>query len=364
MYDWVLGKLGFALDRACRFPYLRNLSLNLTQLGELKRWNQYNIVVDHGHLEEMPFKVLLVLFKTLTCVQSYTERTAPIRGLELYGIPPLHQATLLKSAQFEQCMRAVQQLTLHFGKWHPEPAHKNTNPRRDFPSSMAPFVFAASLTGWLVFGQQTREKLDLSFDDYIGYYPKLDLKNIHYPWLKELRLQGITISHDRQITWITDHGDTLQNLHLVNCPLLIHVRTFMELGKHNYPNPSETAADPINLSNKKIHWVSVMDQFTAKLRRLRDFSVSFLRPRGNPVLHDHGMVGGRYKVYFCGRLLKSTWSDENYLLKDTKAYIKLLKHTGQWKTSDLAIVKEGDKAESTIAEEAGEISIFPTKGPV
>jgi hypothetical protein len=306
------------------------------------------VLNEGGSAEETPFKILTMLFKTMACEPPWTDREVPIDTLNLHGIPALSRPTLLNSPQFKQVMCAARRLTLHFGKWPHHNASRNATPRKDFPSSKHPFDFVASLVGWLSVGKDKREKLDLSFDDYVGYYPKLDLSYVHYPWLKDLSLGGITITHDRQIVWITSHGSTLQTLRLINCPIITQVRTYMEFDKHFYPIPTESAADPTAFNNKKMCWSAVLNCFTDGLTSLRNFQVSFLGPSGKLEDAESGMVNGRYKVYMIGRLTTNDHSskvDEKHLKSDTQAYIRLLKHTGQWKTPNLAISQEEEKDE-------------------
>jgi len=49
------------------------------------------------------------------------------------------------------------------------------------------------------------------------------------------------------------------------------------------------------------------------------------------------MANGRYKIYHFGRVITndtSTKADQDDREKDTRAYIRLLKHAGQWKSVD------------------------------
>lgn len=58
---------------------------------------------------------------------------------------------------------------------------------------------------------------------YFGFYPKCDLRGIHFPHLKTLSLGNYTFIHDSQLDWILSHGATLTELYLDDCPILFEV---------------------------------------------------------------------------------------------------------------------------------------------
>lgn len=322
---------------------------------DIHEWNSYNVYVEGEQVEDTPFAIILMLFKATAYRERYHDRNAMVRELELYAVPPLHHPKLLKDKRFKKGMRAAQGLTLHFGKWCPTPAHRNSNPRKDFPSLKAPHDFAANLVKWLAIGKDIREKLDLSFDDYIGYYPRFNVQGAYFPWLKELNLRNVTFADISQIRWIIDHSATLETLRLRNCPILIEFRTNMDVDKDMFPIPNEAAGE-ISTMREDMRWADVLDNFRTGLSALRDFHVSFLRPSDGMEDLDRGMTAGRYKMYAQGQILTTAYSKqvhENQLAKDTQAFISILKHIGQWKKSEGRSVAE--EAEEDSSDEPGDV---------
>ena len=248
--------------------------------------------------------------------------------------------------RLKKVMRNTRKLTLSFGKWCPRPVHNFTYPPLDYPSSKPPHDFAASLGNFLVLAQNTLEKLDLSFAEYIGYYPRLRLPRTRFPWLKELYLAGVTFSHSTQVSWITEHWPTLQTLHLIKCPVILEVYTNMQLDRYQYLIHGEMAAK-FNTLHWQMFWDYVLDQFTGWLDHLRDFHVSFRSDES-----DSSMTAWRYRIYVHGGICTNEQIRrlaEEHLKKDIQAYVRLLKHTGQWKPTNRSAVEEGeeDLADST-----------------
>ncbi|KEQ86458.1 hypothetical protein M438DRAFT_255555, partial [Aureobasidium pullulans EXF-150] len=88
--------------------------------------------------------------------------------------------------------------------------------------------------GWL---EPVREHLThlklYSRDMYFGYLPKCHLPT--FPALRSLILGGLSFSHEEQLTWVLTHGNTLEELVLDNCPIVIGVRIPSTLDSNNFP---------------------------------------------------------------------------------------------------------------------------------
>jgi hypothetical protein len=89
--------------------------------------------------------------------------------------------------------------------------------------------------------------VNLSFTDYVGYYPKLCLQGLSYPRLKESSITGMTLSYTTYILWICNHGATFQVLLLVDCPIIIQVQNHTIPNAEHYPIVSETATEITSL---------------------------------------------------------------------------------------------------------------------
>jgi hypothetical protein len=88
--------------------------------------------------------------------------------------------------------------------------------------------------GWLEPNLTHMTHLKLySRDLYFGYLPKCHLPT--FPALKSMILGGMSFSHDEQLGWILKHSDTLEELVLDNCPIVVGVRIPSTLDSDNYP---------------------------------------------------------------------------------------------------------------------------------
>ncbi|KAJ9629588.1 hypothetical protein H2203_001964 [Taxawa tesnikishii (nom. ined.)] len=54
---------------------------------------------------------------------------------------------------------------------------------------------------------------------YWGYYPRYDPP--HFPKLRSLILGNLSFTHDKQLDWILSHADTLEELILDDCPIIV-----------------------------------------------------------------------------------------------------------------------------------------------
>ena len=84
--------------------------------------------------------------------------------------------------------------------------------------------------------------LHLSADAPWGWYPKIDLRGIHFPCLESLTLSRFTFSHDWQMYWLSHHADTLKRLSLINCAILCHATSTYRnynLDSEGYPRRYE-----------------------------------------------------------------------------------------------------------------------------
>lgn len=73
---------------------------------------------------------------------------------------------------------------------------------------------------WLKPALQILEHLTIYSNVYFGYYPKLDLRGVHFPRLRTLALGKYAFVHDSQLDWILSHRDTLTELYLDDCTIL------------------------------------------------------------------------------------------------------------------------------------------------
>ncbi|KAF1362323.1 hypothetical protein EJ07DRAFT_153251 [Lizonia empirigonia] len=240
-----------ALDHANRFPGLRGIYTT----GAL--------------LRSAPFQVLQMLFERF----GYGRRT--LRELALDAIPPLH-SPLTRTAAFRESMSAVQDLALSFDSWYNRAVwFDETSAPPDPPCCPTAHVFTESINEWIGQSQAVVKRLSLIFDNYVGYYPRLDLRDLHYPRLRVLDLSCVTLSHRYHVSWIVAHKATLTTLYLSDCPILVKAETNQVLDAEDFPVVGKIASEPVTFAPANLFWWSMLDTFRVQLTALRDFRVEF-----------------------------------------------------------------------------------------
>jgi hypothetical protein len=255
-----------ALDHVSSYPNLRSISLSMRYLDYI---DPHELGPDSGSalVDTAPFKVLYRLF-------DVASRKA-LKKLELEGVPAI-RAPLTRDPRFEESMRTVQDLRLLFDElicnsmdWSGEPAIP-----QDFPHDTRAHEFTKHVEEWIGQNQAILKSLNLVFEGYLGYYPKLDLRNIHYPCLKVLKLSHVTLSHEAQIDWILSHKNTLTTLHLFDCPIIANISTKMVLDKEFYPVAGEVAQS-ITTAENDLRWHNVLTRFNTHLTFLKECNIEF-----------------------------------------------------------------------------------------
>jgi hypothetical protein len=128
--------------------------------------------------------------------------------------------------------------------------------------------FAVLATFWL---EPIREQLThvtiYSAECLWGIYPRFDC-DVHFPKLKSLSLGNYTIAHNAQIKWILEHGDTLEELLLDDCPIIIAMRMEEEMAVSiaNFD-------DDCYFKLVDLRWHHVFPQFQSGLPHLKHFSI-------------------------------------------------------------------------------------------
>lgn len=125
----------------------------------------------------------------------------------------------------------------------------------------------------------TLEHLTLYHDRPFGFYPKLELSDIHFPRLKSLALGNYSFFHDDQINWILSHASTLRELYLDRCSILYLMKSDYEEDKKSYhPSAVDGKWDPVEIAGTRhsIHtypgqWNEYFTLFRTRLPQLRHF---------------------------------------------------------------------------------------------
>jgi hypothetical protein len=126
---------------------------------------------------------------------------------------------------------------------------------------------------WLEPGMKTLRQLSLSSWYPFGFFPKLDLRNVHFPCLENLTLGTYCFAFDWQVQWIVSHGSTLQKLYLNECFILYEACIEATEDKEYYL----TEAEGSTYVNKQIswhysrRWWEIFEAFQNGLPQLRYF---------------------------------------------------------------------------------------------
>ncbi|KAF2630142.1 hypothetical protein BU25DRAFT_446942 [Macroventuria anomochaeta] len=318
--DWTVHQYELALEHACKFPALRGICLSLSYFGRI--FYEEN---DESDFEfAAPLKVLRKLFEVA--------RRKTLRELEVEMVPPLH-LPITRDPMFKQCMRSVKTLILHFDAWYCDEGWDADDDHvlPDSSLSTRAHEFTRNIGEWIGRSQDVLKVLSLSFENYVGYYPKLDFRNMYYPRLRVLELTCVTISHAAQISWILAHGDTLTAVHLEDCPLVAYTETQQALDDEAYPIPGEDFPDSVSSWND-LFWHDIFDSFRIYLTHLRDFSITLTWMDPEISHRVSGMMPQRYKSYHQGELISNDSSRkvaEEHHQADIDAYVRLLHHTEQ-----------------------------------
>lgn len=126
------------------------------------------------------------------------------------------------------------------------------------------------------FGQLTRLKLYGNIP--WGYFPKCDLRGLHFPKLTSLSLGYMTFTHDWQLDWILSHGATLRSLTLENCPIIPDAKLSHKLDKEGYPIVEQLHGFSRTESDYKrwtyaSRWHTYFNKIRAGLPKLKRFVV-------------------------------------------------------------------------------------------
>ena len=123
---------------------------------------------------------------------------------------------------------------------------------------------------------QNLRVLHLSADAPWGWYPKIDLRGIHFPFLESLTLSRFTFTHDWQMYWLSHHADTLKRLSLINCAILCHATSTKYLDNEGYPQGSEFTTWDSTIRSYyyyKKRWSKYFQGLARFLPRLQSFSL-------------------------------------------------------------------------------------------
>ncbi|KAF4964448.1 hypothetical protein FSARC_7634 [Fusarium sarcochroum] len=130
--------------------------------------------------------------------------------------------------------------------------------------------------------------LSLYCQDYWGWFPKMDFRNVEFPQLKVLAFGHYVFSHGWQVDWIFSIGQNngsggLRELYLDGCPILFQVyqTSLLDGTDPGYPLVS-TVLDQRSgkLHKYSMRWSDVLSKWAISMKELRVFRMG------------HGQWGG------------------------------------------------------------------------
>lgn len=126
---------------------------------------------------------------------------------------------------------------------------------------------------WLQPCRSNLKSLTLHCAEMWGYLPKADFRGLEIPNLKSLELGNWTITHNWQVDWILEHGQTLEKLVLDDCPIVSYTRNFGHMDIENYPTkPWEDWGGRTNGVYDRT-WADVFRKLEDGLGRLKVFQL-------------------------------------------------------------------------------------------
>lgn len=118
-------------------------------------------------------------------------------------------------------------------------------------------------------GLENLESLSLCFSDPIGVlFFTYSFAELHFPRLRALRLQHAQFSDERDAeTFVAQHGDTLLELHLLHCQIMLTMDTDMETEAIAFDDNDGTAGSA-DWPAVSWPWSDIYVEFANKLKRL------------------------------------------------------------------------------------------------
>ncbi|EIT75753.1 hypothetical protein AO1008_08286 [Aspergillus oryzae 100-8] len=167
-------------------------------------------------------EVLHVFFSWLTSLD------VPTKELGICNLQDLTIKDTDTRAMMAKVLCGLQSLRLNIATEHHE-----ASPEEDLEFPEPHEFFAEMPFAWLKPTMGSLEHLTIYCDNYWGFFPKLDLKGIHFPRLKTLALGNFGFAQDAHVEWIASHEATLAELYLDDCTILYDILH----SKHDAPPP-------------------------------------------------------------------------------------------------------------------------------
>ncbi|KAF7626505.1 F-box domain protein [Aspergillus flavus] len=247
-------------------------------------------------------EVLHVFFSWLTSLD------VPIKELGICNLQDLTIKDTDTRAMMAKVLCGLQSLRLNIATEHHE-----ASPEEDLEFPEPHEFFAEMPFAWLKPTMGSLENLTIYCDNYWGFFPKLDLKGIHFPRLKTLALGNFGFAQDAHVEWIVSHEATLAELYLDDCTILYDVGITKEnIGRCSFEKTEmevRIREDCPSLSKHyrsyEKRWHDLFDTFRTRLPLLRHFRMGTTcwsdgMPFEKEANINIGLMNDRYMVCYDG----------------------------------------------------------------
>ncbi|GFG18205.1 hypothetical protein IFM5058_08893 [Aspergillus udagawae] len=258
-------------DRIAKFKDCPNVQSAVLRFDKHCSTGREIWMTEHPETIAFRTKSLRVFFKWLASFE------VPLRELGIRNLQDVNVGDDRIPSNIEKVLQNLRTLRLSIVTEHNEAAPEDD---LDFPE---PHDFFAQLPSvWLKPSASSLEHLTLSCDNYFGFYPKLELSEVHFPHLKSLAFGNYCFVRDSQLEWILSHAATLTELSFDDCAILYDVCLAEEHLADRGPfkkSEMETRREVDGRVRLKYYlsydkrWHDYFDSFRTKLPHLRRFLI-------------------------------------------------------------------------------------------
>ncbi|KAF7178188.1 hypothetical protein CNMCM7691_006860 [Aspergillus felis] len=196
-------------DRIAKFKACPNVQSAVLRFDKHCSTSREIWMTEHPETLAFRTKTLRAFFEWLASFE------VSLRELGIRNMQDVNVGDDQISANIEKVLQNLRTLRLSIVTEHNEAAPEDD---LDFPELHDFFAQLPSV--WLKPSASSLEHLTLSCDNYFGFYPKLELSEVHFPHLKSLAFGNYCFVRDSQLEWILSHAATLTELSFDDCAIL------------------------------------------------------------------------------------------------------------------------------------------------
>ncbi|RHZ54879.1 F-box protein [Aspergillus thermomutatus] len=259
-------------DRIAKFKDCPNVQSAVLRFDKHCSTGRESWMREHPETVAFRTKTLQVFFKWLASFE------VPLRELGIRNMQDINVNDDRISANIKKVLQNIRALRLSIVTEHNEAA-----PEDDLDVFPEPHDFFAQLPSvWLKPSASSLEHLTLYCGNYFGFYPKLELSEVHFPHLESLAFGNYCFVRDSQLEWIVSHAATLTDLYFDDCAILYDVCLAEEHMADRCPfkkSEMETRRKDDGRTRRKYYlsydkrWHHYFDCFRTKLPLLRHFVI-------------------------------------------------------------------------------------------